>query len=104
MTSTESLLSKKYRRHKSCTHIPSQIGRDAICCESPDHDCVGETDREWCGDGRDEGVSRVEDGPDYDADEAVDEEFLEKEEALVCLVWVGEGAKDACCAAVEPEG
>lgn len=38
---------------------------------------------------------------DYDADEGVDEEFLEEEESLICLVRVWKHAKDACGSAVE---
>ena len=81
--------------------VTGEVGGDGVAGEAPDHDGVGDADGEGDGDGGDEGVGRVEAGPDDDADEAVDEELLEEEVALVGLVGVGEGAEDAGDAAVE---
>ena len=81
--------------------VPGEIGGDGVAGEAPDHDGVGDADGEGDGDGGDEWIRRVEAGPDDDADEAVDEELLEEEEALIGLVGVGEGAEDAGDAAVE---
>ena len=50
---------------------------------STNHGSVRETDGEWSASGRDEGVCRVETGPNYDSDVRVDEEFGQEEVAEV---------------------
>ena len=81
--------------------VTGEIGGDGVSCEAPDHNGVGDADGEWYGNGGDEGVCRVKARPDHDADEAVDEEFLEEEVTLVCLVGIWKRAEDARHAAVE---
>ena len=50
---------------------------------STNHGSVCKTDSEGSAGGRDEGISRVKTGPDYDADVGVDEEFGQEEVAEI---------------------
>ena len=97
----EGALAEEDGRHDARAEIPGQVRRDGVAAEAPHHDGVGDADGEGDRDGRDEGVGRVEARPDHDPDEAVDEELLEEEIALVRLIGVGERAEDAGDAAVE---
>ena len=81
--------------------VTGEIGGDGVSCEAPDHDRVGDADSKGYRDRGDEGVCRVKARPDHDTDEAVDEEFLEEDIALVRLVGIWKGAEDARHAAVE---
>lgn len=71
--------------HDPSAQVSSEIGADGDAGETPDHGAVGEADGEGGADGRDEGVGRVEVGPDHDADEGVDEEFGEEEVTEVAV-------------------
>ena len=61
--------------------ITGEVGGDGDVGEAPDHGAVGEADGEGGAGGGDEGVRRVEAGPDDDTDVGVDEEFGEEEVA-----------------------
>ncbi|KAL9107398.1 MAG: hypothetical protein Q9227_007682 [Pyrenula ochraceoflavens] len=100
----EGFLAEEDGGHDAGAQVTREVCGDGVGGEAPDHDAVGETDGEGDADGGDEGVGGVEAGPDDDADEAVDEEFLEEEVALVGLVGVGEDAEDGGGAAVEDCG
>src|ERR1700744_3064970 len=69
--------------------------------KAPNHRRVGNTDRKRYTNGADERDRRIKTRPDHNANVAVDEELWEKQEPLVGLVGVGEGAEDAGHAAVE---
>lgn len=68
--------------------VTGEVGADGDVGEAPDHGAVGQADGEGRADGGDERVGRVEVGPDDDADEGVDEEFGEEEEAEVSIPLV----------------
>lgn len=88
--------------------VTGEVGGDGDARETPDHDGVSEADGEGGGGRGDEGVGRVEAGPDDHADVEVDEEFDEEEEAVGLregfrVGWGtrGEDAEDAGGTAVE---
>ena len=70
-------------RHDPRAQITGEVGGDGDVGEAPDHGGVGEADGKGGAGGGNEGVRRVEAGPDYDADVRVDEEFGEEEVAQV---------------------
>ena len=83
------------------TQVPSSVGGDGISSKSPYHGGVDQTDSEryagWSG----KWICWVKARPDNDGNERVDEEFLEEEVALVCLVCVRVGAQYASDSTVE---
>lgn len=87
--------------HYARAEVTGEVRGDGVDGEAPDHGRVGEADGEGDGDGGDERVGRVQARPDDDADEAVDEELLEEQEALVRLVGVRKHAEDGGGPAVE---
>lgn len=97
----EGVLPEKDGGCNARTEATSQVGADAVAGEAPHHDGVGNADGEGDRDGGDERVGGVEAGPDDNANEAVQKEFLEEEVALVRLIGIREGAEDAGDAAVE---
>lgn len=70
-------------RHDPRSEITGQVRGDGDVGKAPDHGGVCEADGERGPGGGDEGVGRVETGPDYDADVGVDEEFGQEEVAEV---------------------
>ena len=82
------LAAKENRRNDSTAQVPGQICGNGHVGEAPDHGCVCETDGEGGAGCGDEGVGRVETGPDYDADIGVDEEFGEEEIAKVSWISI----------------
>jgi hypothetical protein len=97
----EGVAAEKDGRYDARAKVTSEISGDGIGREAPHHNGVGDADGEGDRDGRYERVGGVEASPDDDADEAVDEEFLEEEVALVRLICIGECAEDARHAAVK---
>lgn len=79
----ERLAAEEDGRHDSRSEITGHVRGDGDVGEAPDHGSVCETDGEGSAGGRDEGIGRVETGPDYDADVGVDEEFGQEEVAEV---------------------
>ena len=66
------------RRFRSSQHC-SWRNSSEVCV----HGSVCKTDSEGSAGGRDEGISRVETGPDYNTDVGIDEEFGQKEVAEI---------------------
>nr|POE93576.1 hypothetical protein CFP56_19588 [Quercus suber] len=81
--------------HEAGAEVTREVRRDGDVGEAPHHGGVREADDEGGGGGGDEGVGRVESGPDDDADVGVGEPFDQEEVAQVGLVGKREGNQDA---------
>lgn len=92
----ECFAAEEYSCHDSRTKVTSEVRGDGVIAKAPNHGSECKTNREGRAGRGDEGIRRIETGPDYDADVGVDEEFgHEKEteisggssvsEALLCV-------------------
>ena len=79
----EGFAAEEDRRHDPRAEVAGQVRGDGDVGEAPYHGGVGEPDGEGRAGGGDEGVRRVETGPDDDPDVGVDEEFGQEEVAEV---------------------
>ena len=87
----EGLAAEEDGCHDAGAEISGQVGGDGDVGEGPDHGRVGHADGERGSGGGDEGVGRVQAGPDDEADVGIDEEFDEEEESEIrlCRGWEG---------------
>lgn len=79
----ERFAAEEYSSHDPRSKVTGEVCRDGDVGKAPNHGAIRKADREGSAGGRDEGVRRIETGPDYDADVGVDEEFGQEEVAEV---------------------
>lgn len=79
----ERFAAEEYPRHDSRPKVTSEVCGDGDVSEAPNHGAVGKADGEGSAGGRDEGIGRIQTGPDDDPDVGIDEELGQEEVAQV---------------------